>query len=375
MIDDSRSLESVDFSALAVGASQDGVDVAVIPGEKANRSIVDAAVRVVRATGAPVNWRWLPLSVEDCRKNGGQIPYKVLRDLASCSAILKGPLVSPAGPAGVAPSVDEQLRQALGLAVHMTELRSVPGLAGRPKWNLRVFRERHETLAAIEAREEQPPSGASKRVATRIAHAALEDAERLGRTRVTLVFDPNRPDWCDAAARAAVRQIVTARPQMHYEELQANSFIQDVVNAPGKFEVVLTSAGFGDFACRLGEAFVGGSTLVPAVSLGSDSALFEAPLDAPHSYQPIEQANPTALIMAAILLLEYVGQSTFAARLRVALDSVYAGGRYLTAGLGGPATTWDFAAAVIRALPDCGCDSGESPAQETLSSAATNVAG
>lgn len=364
MIDDNHTLESVDFSGLALGAGQDGVDVAVIPGEGGGRSIVDATVRVVRATGAPVNWRWVPLSANDCRSNGGRIPYKLLQEAAACRAILTGPPVLPAGPGGATLSCNEQLRQSLDLAVHMTELRSLPGLGGSQKWNLRLFREWPETLAAIEAHEEQPVSSASKRVATRIAQAALDDAHRTGRTRVALVFDPARPDWCDAAARATVRQTVTARPQVLYEELHANSFIQKVVNEPERFETVLTTGGFGEFACRLGEAFVGGSTLLSTASLGCDSALFEASPQAPPPHRSMEHANPASLIEAAILLLEYVGQSAYATRLRVALDSVYAKGTHRTADMGGQATAWDFAGAVARALPECGCDSGGSVTQE-----------
>ncbi len=375
MADDDHTLECVDFAGLALGAGQDGVDVAVIPDGGAGRSIADATVRVVRATGAPVHWRWAPLSADDCRKNGGRIPYKLLQEIAACRAILMGPQVSPAGPGGIALSVHEQLRQCLGLPVHMTELRSLPGLGGCPNWNLRLLRERPETFAAIEANEEQAIGGASKRMATGIAKAAIEDAERMGRTRITLVFDPTRPEWCDSAARAAVRRIVTARPRLQYEEMHANQFIREVVNAPEKFEVVLTSAGFGGFACRLGEAFVGGATLLPAVSLGSDSALFEAPLHAPESPQSIEYANPTALIGAAVLLLEYVGQSAYATRLRAALDAVYSKGKYLTADLGGRATTWEFAGAVVRELQARACEDGESGLRVAPHCAAASAAG
>ena len=119
---------------------------------------------------------------------------------------------------------------------------------------------------------------------------------------------------------------------------------------PGRFDVLLLPNLYGDIVSDLCAGLVGGLGLVPSANVGEGMAVFEAVHGTAPDIAGRQLANPTALLLSALLMLRYLDEDEQAARILAALEQVLAGGEIRTPDLGGRATTREFADAVSRQL-------------------------
>lgn len=358
MTDNEYPMEKVDFAALVVGDRHEGPTVGVFSGEGTGPAVIDATLHMARATGTTINWRRLPLTADDCRKNAGKIPAEILDELTRCDSVLMGPLPSLASLDGSDLSVAQLVRRSLGLLVHKTEILPLPGLDPAPgsgHRGLRVFRERPESLYYCLGEEAGPifeQNDIFSNTASRIADVASAEGARLGFRSLTVIPDLTHPNWCDIGSLSAVRKIVEANGTMEYSEIEPKIFVERAVSELEQFEIVLTSHSFGEIACHLSAAILGGAHLVPSVTYGIGATLFEAFADCGEIASSMKHVNPTAMVRAAILMLDHIGEGAASERLRAALHAVYRNPRNLTPDVGGHRTTIGFANAVIGAIED-----------------------
>jgi len=125
--------------------------------------------------------------------------------------------------------------------------------------------------------------------------------------------------------------------------------MQMVMN-PHQFDMLLLTNLYGDIMSDLAAGLVGGLGVVPSANVGEGMALFEAVHGTAPDIAGKGIANPTALLMSAIMMLRYLDEEEAAKRAEAALASVYREGRTLTPDVGGKATTAEFTQAIIRAM-------------------------
>jgi isocitrate dehydrogenase (NAD+) len=119
---------------------------------------------------------------------------------------------------------------------------------------------------------------------------------------------------------------------------------------PSQFDVIVTTNMFGDILSDEIAGLVGGLGLAPGANVGERAAMFEAVHGSAPDIAGKGVANPTALILAACLMLDHVGEPEAAGRIRGAVAETLREGRVRTPDLGGDATTLGFTDAVLRRL-------------------------
>jgi len=138
---------------------------------------------------------------------------------------------------------------------------------------------------------------------------------------------------------------------IEYKELIVDNACMQIVIDPQQFDILLLPNLYGDVMSDLAAGLVGGLGVVPSGNIGDEGAIFEAVHGTAPDIAGKGVANPTALLMSSILMLNYIGEASTADRVEQALWKVYREGKHLTRDLGGKASTMEFADAVIAALP------------------------
>jgi isocitrate dehydrogenase (NAD+) len=185
----------------------------------------------------------------------------------------------------------------------------------------------------------------------RIIRYAFEYALRHGRKHLTLVHKANILKYSQGLFREIGQQIANEyKGKITYDEQIIDAMAMKLVLYPEKFDVLVTTNMFGDILSDLASGLVGGLGLAPGANIGEHAAIFEAVHGTAPDIAGQGVANPGALILAACLMLEHVGDLTSARRVRSALELVLREGKTLTRDLGGTANTAQFTDAIIAKL-------------------------
>ena len=154
----------------------------------------------------------------------------------------------------------------------------------------------------------------------------------------------------DGLFLTSVRSVAAAFPEIEYKELIVDNACMQMVLNPQQFDMLLLTNLYGDIMSDLAAGLVGGLGLVPSGNIGEDVAVFEAVHGTAPDIAGKGIANPTALLMSAIMMLDHIGEPAAARSIKNALHSVYRSGKTLTGDVGGTATTAQFTDAVICSL-------------------------
>jgi isocitrate dehydrogenase (NAD+) len=270
---------------------------------------------------------------------------------------LKGPVATPIGEGFT--SVNVMLRRRLGLYAAVRPVRSLPGIKSRYEdVDLVVVRENTEGLYSGIEHEVVPGVVESLKVATlsactRIARWAFDYAESRGRKKVTVFHKANIMKMSDGLFLRSARRIRRAfYPDIEYEELIIDNGCMQLVADPSRFDVLLMENLYGDLVSDLCSGLVGGLGVVPGGNIGADCAVFEAVHGTAPDIAGRGIANPLACIMSAVMMLNHLGHTTAADRIKAAYDTVLAGANPgdLTPDIGGRGTTDSFTQAIIDAM-------------------------
>ena len=183
-----------------------------------------------------------------------------------------------------------------------------------------------------------------------IAEFAFEYARTRGRRRVTAVHKANIMKLSDGLFLRSARAVAARFPDIAYDERIVDATCMQMVMRPEQFDVMLLPNLYGDIVSDLCAGLVGGLGVVPGANLGVHAAVFEAVHGSAPDIALKNLANPTALLLSALMMLDHIGEREAAARIRQALDAVLMEGKVLTKDLGGTATTTEFTDAVCHAL-------------------------
>jgi isocitrate dehydrogenase (NAD+) len=191
----------------------------------------------------------------------------------------------------------------------------------------------------------------TEKASTRIAKFAFDYARRTGRKKIHAIHKANIMKMSDGLFLKSVRAVAETFPEIEYKELIVDNACMQIVIDPQQFDILLLPNLYGDVMSDLAAGLVGGLGVVPSGNIGDEGAIFEAVHGTAPDIAGKGVANPTALLMSAILMLHHIGEAHAADRVEQALWNVYREGSHLTRDLGGATSTQQFTDAIVSALP------------------------
>jgi isocitrate dehydrogenase (NAD+) len=328
--------------------------VTLIPGDGIGPEVSAAVKRIVAAAGAEIEWEEIAALAESERKSLNLVKSGVLESIQRNRVALKGPLETAI--AGGAPSINVGLRKALELYANLRPVKNLEGVKSvHQNVDLVLVRENTEDLYAGLEHTVVPGVVESLKIitekaSTRVAKFAFEYARKFKRKKIHAVHKANIMKLSDGLFLTSVRKVAKSFPEIEYKEMIVDNACMQMVLNPRQFDMLLLTNLYGDIMSDLAAGLVGGLGVVPSGNIGDGVALFEAVHGTAPDIAGKGIANPTALLMSAIMMLDYLEENEIARRVENALHLVYREGRSLTGDVGGKATTAEFTDAVIGAL-------------------------
>jgi isocitrate dehydrogenase (NAD+) len=252
--------------------------------------------------------------------------------------------------------VNVGLRKALDLYANLRPVKNLEGVDSRfQNVDLIVVRENTEDLYSGLEHEVVPGVVESlkiitERASTRIAEFAFTHARTNGRKRVTAIHKANIMKLGDGLFLNCTRKVSRSHTDLTYDERIVDAVCMQLVMFPERFDVLLLPNLYGDIVSDLCAGLVGGLGVVPGANIGVDSAIFEAVHGSAPDIANKNMANPTALLLSALMMLDYIGETAHGQRIRDALGRVLTRGEVRTRDMGGTASTTEFADAICREL-------------------------
>jgi isocitrate dehydrogenase (NAD+) len=331
--------------------------VTLLPGEGIGPEVSRAVRRILEAAGVQIDWEEIDARAEDASgqgKAGSVLNQSAVDSVRLNGVALKGPMATAV--AGGAPSVNVALRKTLDLYANLRPVRNLPGLKSRfENVDVVIVRENTEDLYSGLEHEVVPGVVESLKIitekaSTRIARFAFEHAKREGRKRIHAIHKANIMKLSDGLFLKSVRAVAEKYPEIEYKELIVDNACMQIVLNPQQFDVMLLPNLYGDVMSDLAAGLVGGLGVVPSGNIGDNGAMFEAVHGTAPDIAGKGLANPTALLLSAILMLDHLGERSAARRIEAALEKVYREAKHTTNDVGGSATTDQFTDAVISAI-------------------------
>ena len=330
--------------------------VTLIPGDGIGPEVSAAARRAVDATGVRIDWEIAELNADIIMKTGESLPQHVVDSLERTKVGLKGPVTTPV--AGGYTSVNVALRKRLDLFANVRPVRSLPGVTTRfqdVKIDMVIFRENTEDLYSGLEHEVVKDVVTSLKVITRtaslrIAEYAFYYAAVNRRRKVTAIHKANIMKLADGLFLRCCREVAIKYPQVEYQELIVDNASMQLVIRPETFDVLLLPNLYGDIVSDLAAGLVGGLGIVPGANMGEKHAVFEAVHGSAPDIAGKGVANPTAMMLSAVMMLTHLKEQAASERLRSAIERVYANREKTTPDVGGIASTSEFTDTVIAGL-------------------------
>ena len=328
--------------------------ITLVPGDGIGPEVTEAVVRILRATNVSIEWERHDAGVIAFERTGTALPTELVESIRRNKVALKGPVTTPIGEGFT--SVNVGLRKALDLYSNLRPVWNLPGVPARfEAVDLVIVRENTEDLYAGLEHEVVPGVVESlkiitARASTRIAEFAFAHARRHGRKRVTAIHKANIMKMSDGLFLDSARAVAQQHSEIVYDERIVDAACMHLVMNPSQFDVLLLPNLYGDIVSDLCAGLVGGLGVVGAANLGTNMAVFEAVHGSAPDIAGKNLANPTALLLSAVMMLRHIDEKTAGDRIMQALGRVLVEGRVRTRDLRGSATTMEFADAVCRVL-------------------------
>jgi isocitrate dehydrogenase (NAD+) len=333
------------------------VTATLIEGDGIGPEISAATVKVIEAAGGRIEWDRQLAGMHAAETLGDPLPRATIESIKQHRLALKGPLGTPIG--GGFRSVNVTLRQHFDLYANVRPVRTIPGVPSRyTNVDLVVVRENTEDLYAGVEHYVDPRRTAAESIAIitkfgseRVITYAFEYARAHGRKKITLVHKANILKMSNGLFLDTGREVAKRYPDIAFDDLIVDATAMKLVVMPERFDVIVTMNLFGDILSDLTAGLVGGLGVAPAANIGDGGvAMFEAVHGTAPDIAGKGIANPTGLMLSAVMLLEHVGQTEAAARMRTAIIKALGDATTRTRDLGGQADTRGFTDGVIRAL-------------------------
>ncbi len=331
-----------------------GYRITLIPGDGIGPEVIDAARRVLEATGVAFQWDVAHAGAGVMDKYGTPLPEGVLDTIRKNRVALKGPITTPVGTGFR--SVNVALRQELDLYACVRPCRTYPGVPSvYPDVDIVIVRENTEDLyAGIEfekgtaeadrlvglitemtGRTIRPGSGISIKPISeagtrRIVRFALEYARSFGRRKVTALHKANIMKYSDGLFLEVAREVAKEYADIEFEDRIIDNMTMQLVKRPQQFDVVVAPNLYGDIVSDLCAGLVGGLGVAPGANIGDDAAIFEPTHGSAPKHAGQNKVNPVAAMLSGVMMLRHLGEAGAAGQLENAIADVIAEGKQVT---------------------------------------------
>lgn len=333
--------------------------VTLIPGDGTGPEIVEAVVRIVEASGAPIEWeeRLAGAKVFEMGHPSGVLP-ETIDSVKKSRVVLKGPLETPVGYGEKSANVT--LRKLFETFANIRPVRELPGVAtpysGRGI-DLVVVRENIEDLYAAIEYLDTPGAAEAVKLITRkgcekVVRLAFELARAEGRSSVACATKSNILKLTEGMLKRTFEEVAKEYPDIESWHIIVDNCAHQLVKRPEQFDVIVTTNMNGDILSDLTSALVGGLGFAPSANVGNDFAIFEAVHGSAPKYAGKNVINPTAVLLSATMMLRYVDEFEAASLIENALAKTLEDGVATRDVVGDAkaAKTSEFADAVIANL-------------------------
>lgn len=328
--------------------------VTLIPGDGTGPEVIDAARRVLEATGVGFQWEVIGAGAEALQKEGSLLPDRLLHSIRRNGVALKGPTTTPVGTGFR--SVNVSLRQSLDLYACVRPCRNYPGIVSRyGNVDIVVVRENHEDLyVGIEFEHGTSDAGkilplveqlTGRRVARdsgvgiklisesgsrRIVKFAFEYARANGRKKVNAVHKANIMKFTDGLFLEVARDVAKFYPDIAFADTIVDNLCNQLVLRPEQFDVLVLPNLYGDIVSDLCAGLVGGLGVAPGANIGDELAVFEPTHGSAPKYAGLNRVDPLATILSGVMLLRYIGEKEAAALVEGAVIRIVGEGKNVT---------------------------------------------
>src|SRR5918993_305911 len=300
--------------------------ITLIPGDGIGPEVTRAVVKILETSGFTPEWESFSAGAGAVEEHGTTLPQPLLDSITKNKIALKGPITTPVGKGFT--SVNVGLRKALDLYANLRPVWNLPSVPSRfTGVDLIIVRENTEDLYAGLEHIVVPGVVESLKIitevaSTRIAVFAFEQARRRGRKKVTAVHKANIMKLGDGLFLECAQKVAARYPDIQFEDRIVDAACMHLVMHPERLDVLLLPNLSGDIVSDLCAGLVGGLGVVPAANLGTDIGVFEAVHGSAPDIAGRNIANPTALLLSALLMLRHIGEDAMADRIMHALGDV-----------------------------------------------------
>ena len=336
-------------------------DVVLIPGDGIGPEVTAAACKILEAGAAPLSFQVHRAGLAALDQGEEVLPQSTVEAIQHCGVALKGPCTTPVGEGFT--SVNVQLRQRLNLFAAVRPVRNLAGVDTRfDDVDLVIIRENTEGLYSGVENQVTPDVVMSMKVATetacdRIARWGFRFATLRKRKKITVFHKANIMKIIDGLFLRCARKVHQSEyPNIEYEEVIIDAGCMKLVQDPSQFDVLLLENLYGDVVSDLCAGLVGGLGVVPGANYGEDLAVFEAVHGSAPDIAGQGVANPLAVPMSSVMMLNHLAETRddpscreSADRIKAAYNRTLADG-CLTRDLGGELDTQGFVDALIERI-------------------------
>lgn len=329
--------------------------ITVLPGDGIGPEITEAVKKIISAAGVDIEWEEVNAGITVMEKYGTPLPQETIDTIRRNKVALKAPITTPVG--GGFRSVNVGIRKGLNLYANIRPSKTLEGVKSRyENVDIVIMRENTEGLySGIEHYIGNKIAAETIKIITReatenIARYAFEYAKKNNRKKVTIVHKANIQKFSDGLFLDVSREIAKEYPEIICDDKIVDNMSMQLVQNPEIFDVLLCPNFYGDIVSDLCSGLVGGLGVAPGANIGKDIAVFEAVHGSAPDIAGKNIANPTALLLSAVMMLEYIGEKESADKISESLKDVLKEGKVLTKDLGGNATTTEFTEEIIKKL-------------------------
>lgn len=327
--------------------------ITLINGDGIGPEITEAVVKILKASGAKINWDWQTAGADVIEDEGTPLPPRVLESIKVNKVALKAPVTTPIGNGFR--SVNVQLRRALDLYANVRPCKNIPGVKAKyENVDLVIIRENTEGLYSglehmIDKNTAETIKLITRKASDRICRYAFDFAVKHKRKQVCVATKANICKLSDGLFLECFRNVASEYPKIATKEILVDNLCMQLVQDPTQFDVLVMPNLYGDIVSDLAAGLIGGLGVAQGANIGLYGAVFEPVHGSAPDIKGKGIANPTAMLLSAIEMLRYIEENKYADKIEKALFKTLEEGKF-TPDLGGECTTTQFADAVISNL-------------------------
>lgn len=328
--------------------------VTLFKGDGIGPEICACVVRVLDALNLDIEFEAFEVGEAEYNRNGALIPAAAFESIERNKIVLKAPITTPIGKGFR--SCNVQLREKYDLYSNIRPAKNLPNvITPFNNVDMVIFRENTEDLyVGVEERIDENTVHATKiitrKCSERIIRAAFDYAVKNNRKKVSCIHKANILKMSDGMFLSIFNEIKEEYPTIQSDVFIVDNACMQMVMHPEKFDVMVMPNLYGDILSDLASGLIGGLGFLPSANLGKDVAMFEAVHGSAPDIAGQNLANPTALLLSACMMLDYMNESDAATKIRQAIYAVLEEGKVRTRDCGGTSTTTEFTDAIIDAI-------------------------